>query len=436
MLPSPRLIILVMAAAPLFLAGTMYEGAAALGVMYAIALACCVCLDALLLPRRRQIEVKRNIAARISVGYPTVMSFTVQNHTRRSIRIQVAQDSPPEIDIQPPQCEATLRPGQTAELECRVTAHQRGTHSLGRIFVRALPSTGLLYRRLSLDLPGEIQVFPNLMNVQRSELLARRGASDEQGLARLRHIGQGYEFESLRRYVRGDEINRVEWKVTARRADLIVKNFEPERQQSIIVAIDVGRATAGEFEGLSRVDYLVNATLMLACIALRQRDLFSLVAFSDRIESYLPPVSGVKNIERVAKALFQLQPRLVESDYGAACRFLGLKNRKRSLLCMMTDVIDRQASDVFIAYMARFARYHLPLAVTLANPEVQQAAHQPLATCEDPYAKAVALDVLAAREQALIAMRRKGVSVLDVPPKRLTPELINRYTMIKATRRL
>lgn len=436
MLPSPRLIILVMAAAPLFLAGTMYEGTMALGVLSLIALACCVCLDALLLPRRRHITVKRHIAERVSVGYPTAMRFTVENHTRRSIRIQLAQDSPPEIDVQPPQCEATLRPGQTAELECRLTAHRRGTHSPGRVFVRALPSTGLLYRQFKLDLPDEIQVFPNLMNVQRSELLARRGASYEQGLARLRHIGQGYEFESLRRYVRGDEMNRVEWKVTARRADLIVKNFEPERQQSIIVAIDVGHATAGEFEGLSRVDYLVNATLMLACIALRQRDHFSLVAFSDRIESYLPPVSGVKNIERVAKALFQLQPRLVESDYGAACRFLGLKNRKRSLLCMMTDVIDRQASDVFIPYMARFARYHLPLAVTLADPQVQQVAHQPLETRADPYAKAVALDILAARGEALIAMRRKGVSVLDVPPKRLSPELINRYTMIKATRRL
>lgn len=202
------------------------------------------------------------------------------------------------------------------------------------------------------------------------------------------------------------------------------------------MALDVGRATAGEFRGLSRVDYLVNATLMLAFVALRQRDQFSLVAFSDRIESYLPPVSGVKNLERVARALFKLQPRLVESDYGGACRFLGLKNRKRSLLCMMTDVIDRQASDVLIAYMARFARYHLPLAVTLSDLDLRFLAHQSLSDCDDPYTKAVALDILSARQEALVSMRRSGVSVLDVAPDRLTPELINRYTLIKSTRRL
>jgi uncharacterized protein (DUF58 family) len=260
--------------------------------------------------------------------------------------------------------------------------------------------------------------------------------SYEQGLAKLKRIGQGSEFESLRHYVNGDEMSHVDWKATAKRAKLIVKNYEPERQQSILVAIDVGRATAGQFGGLSRVDYLVNATLMLAYVVLRQKDWFSMVAFSDRIESYLPPVKGLKNIDRVARSLFELQPHLVESDYGAACRFLGLKNRKRSLLCMMTDVVDCDASNVIIAYMARFARYHLPLAVTLSNPEARCVAEEPLARCKDPYSKAVALDTLAAREEALVSMRQKGISVLDVPPDRLTPELINRYTMIKSMHQL
>ena len=436
MVPSPRLMILVLAAAPLFLAGVLYEGATAVGVLYVIVLALYTGLDALLLPRRRHIAVTRSIPERVSVGYPTVIRYAVENHTRRRLQVHLAQDGPEEMDISPTECQAVLKPGQSAELEGRLTAHQRGVHRLGRIFVRALPATGLLYRQFTLDLPAEIQVFPNLMNVRKTELLARRGSSFEQGLARLRQIGQGYAFESLRRYVRGDEMSRIEWKVTARRGELIVKNLEPERQQSILVALDVGRATAGEFQGLSRVDYLVNATLMLAFIALRQRDQFSLVAFSDRIESYLPPVTGVKNIEQVARALFQVQPRLVESDYDGACRFLGLKNRKRSLLCLMTDVIDRQASDVLLGYLARFARYHLPLAVTLSNPELQQVAHQPLASCADLYSKAVALDVLAARDEALLSMRRKGVSILDVPPNRLTPELLNRYTAIKSLRRL
>jgi uncharacterized protein (DUF58 family) len=231
-------------------------------------------------------------------------------------------------------------------------------------------------------------------------------------------------------------MSHVDWKATAKMGRLIVRDYQVERKQSVMVAIDVGRATAGEFEGFSRLDYLVNAALMLAYVSLRQGDWFSLVAFSDRIESYLPPVRRVESIDRVARTLYHLEPRLVESDYAAACRFMGLKNRKRSLLVLMTDVIDREASAVIIAYLARFARSHLPLAVTLADAEVRGVAAQSLASRPDPYGKAAALDVLVAREEALQAMRRRGVDVLDVPPRALTPQLIHRYLSIKATRRL
>jgi uncharacterized protein (DUF58 family) len=299
-----------------------------------------------------------------------------------------------------------------------------------------MPFMGLLWRQFKISLPAEIKVFPNLVNLRKYELLIRRASSSQQGVARLRRIGQGSEFESLRHYVAGDEPSKIEWKASAKRGGLIVKNFQPERQQSVLVAIDVGRATAGQFGSLTRVDYLVNAALMLAYAALRQNDWFSMVAFSDRIESYLPPVNGVKNIDVVAQSLFALEPRLVESDYGRACRFMGLKNRKRSLVCMMTDVVDREASGVIVAYMTRFAKYHLPLAVTLSNPEVQALAHEPLGQCQDIYCKAAALDVLAARQEALVEMRHRGISVLDVAPEQLTPELINRYTLIKSRSQL
>ena len=432
MLPSLRLIIMVIAAAPLFLAGTIDDVFVGIGLLYVIVLTLYTIFDALALPWRQKISIKRIMPERISLNVPTRIIFEVQNFCRRRVQIQLAEDAPETMDAIPAGCQAIFESGQRKNLEYLLTAHQRGRYNLSDVYVRVLPAMGLLYRQFKVRIPMELHVFPNLVNLSRYELLARRGLSYDQGLARLRQIGQGSEFESLRHYVSGDEMSRVDWKATAKQAKLIIKNYEPERQQSILVAIDVGRATAGQFGGLSRVDYLVNATLMLAYVALRQKDWFSMVAFSNEIESYLPPVNGLKNIDRVARSLFELQPRLVESDYGEACRFLGLKSRKRSLLCMMTDVVDRDASNVIIAYMARFAHYHLPLAITLSNPEIRQVAEEPLERCKDPYSKAVALDALAAREEALLSMRQKGISVLDVPPNRLTPELINRYTMIKS----
>jgi len=436
MLPSRRLIILVMAAAPVFLAGALFDPAAGAGVVYVLLLAAYAGLDVLLLPRRRCIVIERRVPYRLSLGVEARIVFEVRNDTPKKLEVRLAEVTPPDMEARPPECGGVVEAGQWGAFEYRLLARKRGRYRLDEVDVRVLPSFGLFYRQFRLSLPAQTHVFPNLVNMERYELLLRRGLTYEEGLARLWQIGRGWEFESLRLYTDGDDMSRIDWKATAKRNRLVVKNYEVERQQSVVVALDVGRATAGEFEGISRLDYLVNAALMLAYVALRQGDWFSLVAFSDRIESYLPPVRRIQNIDRVARALYELQPRLVEADYGAACRFMGLKNRKRSLLCLMTDVIDREASGVIIGYMARFARYHLPLAVTLANPEVRAVADAPLAGCPDPYAQAVALDVLAAREEALAAMRGQGVDVLDVDPHALTPGLINSYLRIKATRRL
>jgi len=436
MLPSARLILMVAGAAPIFLAGALYEPAAAIGVLYVLLLGVYAAIDALLLPRRRHITVRRDVPRRISLGVPTCISFEIHNSTRREVQISLAENLPELVEADPPVSSALLSPGARGTVEYRLLARRRGRYTLLHTDVRILPRAGLFYRQFRLDLPDEFDVFPNLVNVERYELLLRRGLLHEHGLGRLRQIGQGSEFESLRHHSAGDDMSRVDWKATAKRARLIVRNYQPERRQSVLVAIDVGRATAGEFAGVSRLDYLVNATLMLAYVALRQGDWFSLTAFSDRIESYLPPVRRVQSLDRVARALYRLQPRLVEADYAAACRFLGLKHRKRSLVCLMTDVIDREASAVVIDYLAQFAKYHLPLVVALANPEIRELAELPLAASRDPYAKAVALDVSQARRQALMQMRRLGVSVLDIEPTALTAGLINRYLAIKAARRL
>ena len=427
---------MIAAAAPMFLAGAVFDPLTGIGAIYVLVLIVYMTADALLLPRRRSIGVERAVPERISLGAPARITFEVHNAGRRRVEIRLSEDLPASMQAEPPQCAAALPPGARAALEYRLTAARRGAHRLSAVDVRVLPAMGLFYRQFRLQLPADVHVFPNLVNIKRYELLIRRGMLFEQGISRLRQIGQGTEFESLRPYAHGDDVSRVDWKVTAKYSRLIVKNYQPERQQSVLVAIDVGRATAGEFEGLSRLDYFINAALMLAYVVLRQGDWFSLVAFSDRIESYLPPVRGLKSIDRVARALYGLESKLVESDYSAACQFLTLRNRKRGLICLMTDVIDREASRVIIEHMARYARYHLPLAVTLSNPEVIAVAEQPLANLTDPYSKAVALDVIDARDEALTSMRRQGVDVLDANPHAVMHELINRYLLIKSRHRL
>lgn len=427
---SRRLIAMVAAGAPMLLAGAMFDPLLAVGVLYLTGLTLYLVVDAVLLPKRGRIWVERQVPDRLSLGVATRVELAVRSACRRPVQVQLAEDLPPHLAAEPASVSVRVRPRGGASVSYRLTAFRRGRYDLSELDVRVRPAGGLLCRQFRLSRKDRIDVFPNLGNVKRYELLLRRGSTEE-GRARLRRIGQGSEFESLRPYVVGDDSSRVDWKATAKYSRLVVKNFEPERQQSVVLAIDTGRATAGEFMGLSRLDYFVNAALMLAYVVLRQGDWFSLLAFSDRIQSYLPPVRQAKNIERVARALYELKTNLIEPDYEGAFRFLALNRRKRSLVCLMTDVIDAEASSVIVRHMIRFARYHLPLLVTLDDRDVRRLAEARLSAGADLYSQAVALDVLAAREEALTAMRHRGVSVLNVAPTALTPDLINRYLSIK-----
>lgn len=435
-LPSPRLIVLVLAVVPLFLAGAFVEPLIALALMALLSIAFVAAVDWLVVGARTRVTIERTLPQRVSIAVPVRFRYRIHNESKVRLQIRFTEVIPEDLVIEPEAFSLDLGPGESRDLEATLTATRRGTRKLTSLDVRSLPARGLLIRQTTLEQGQEVRVYPNLVNIKRYDLMLRRGVTDEQGLARVWRPGTGSEFESLRHYVQGDDLGRIDWKATARRGTAIVRNFEAEKRQSVIVALDLGRASAAESGGMSRLDVFVNATLMLAYVCLRQGDWFSLMAFDEKVVSYLPPIRGIKSIERVADALCDLEPRLVEADYGAACRFLGMRNRKRSLMVLMTDVIDKDANDVMIAYMARHARVHLPLVVTLRDPDVEAVAEAALAEAADPYVKAVALDSLAVRAEALVEMRRRGVGVIDTMPHALTPQLIHRYLTIKSTRRL
>ena len=193
-----------------------------------------------------------------------------------------------------------------------------------------------------------------MANLARYEFAARHHRRAEIGLIPAAMRGRGSMFESLRDYVPGDDPVDVAWKATARHDRLITRNYESERSQNVLVMLDCGRLMVPQVDRLSRLDYGINATLLLSYVAMKQGDYIGLLAFSDQLETYIPPVKGRAALGRMNKALYRLEPRLRESNYEQICKFLSLRHRKRSLIVILTDVIDKEASSVLLAYMARF----------------------------------------------------------------------------------
>jgi uncharacterized protein (DUF58 family) len=433
-LPARKLLGFLIVPAIVLLVGRS-RAALALMIAYDLGLFAVVLIDIAVSTKPWEIGLERRSPDHLSLAGWNRIGWTMHNRSRQPVVFQVSEDVPDEIERETVPVAGTILPRSRAELSYAVRPTRRGLYELGDIYVRYRTVLGLLIRQKRFPARTPVRVYPNVANLARYELAAQRHRLAELGLKSARQHGKGTMFESLRDYVPGDDLADIAWKATARRGRLITRSFEAERSQNVLVVIDSGRLMTTQVEKLSRLDYAINAAILLTYVAMKQGDYIGMLAFSDRIEAYLPPLKGRGALGRMNEALYRIEPRLREPNYELACRFLSLRHRKRSLIIMLTDVIDKDASSALLAYAARFVRHHLPVCVTLRNPELEARAASRPAQASDCFAKAVALQMLGRRGEALARMRRQGVDVLDVDPRQLTPRLLDRYLELKRRHR-
>jgi uncharacterized protein (DUF58 family) len=434
LLPTPKLLLLL--AVPLlaliFFPGRTMAGAA---LAYDVLLLLVAAITVFKAARSRQICIERRLPAHLSLGAMNRVGWDLRNLSGQNVALELTEDVPEVIEREVAVVAATVVPHASAELHYGVVPTRRGLYEFGDIFLRWRMPLGLVIRQRRIRARDAVKVYPNVANLARYELAAERCRRTEIGLVPVAMRGRGGMFESLRDYVPGDDPADCAWKATARHGRLMTRNYETERSQNVLVVLDCGRLMVPVIDQLSRLDHAINATLLLSYVAMKQGDSIGLVAFSDRIEAYVPPMKGRAAVARMNEALYRLEARLREADYEQVCKFLALRHRKRSLIVILTDVIGKDTSSTLLAHMARFARYHLPLCVTLRNLQVEQMAAAGPQTAADCFSKTVALRMLARRAEALACMRRSGVDVLDVDPRQLTPQLLQRYLLLKLRKR-
>jgi uncharacterized protein (DUF58 family) len=255
-------------------------------------------------------------------------------------------------------------------------------------------------------------------------------------MRRSRKIGQDNEFERLRDYTQDDNYKHIDWRTTARRRKLTVRDFQANQSQRIVFMVDCGRMMTGEDGEISMLDHSLNAMLMLSYVALRQGDSAGLISFSDRIHNYTPAKNGVKHINRLLHASYDQQARYVESRYDDAFLYLRTHCLKRSLVILVTNVIDEINAHQIKQYMGTLTGRHLPLAVFLRDREMFSAVDEFESTSHPSssaiYQAAAASEVLTWRHQVIRDLRHQGVLALDLFPEQLTSELVNQYLEIKA----
>jgi uncharacterized protein (DUF58 family) len=290
-------------------------------------------------------------------------------------------------------------------------------------------------RQERVELPADADVYPDVHAARALELLRRQGRQDAR-LGSLRVRGGDTEFERLRPYQVGDEIRHVDWRSSARRDDLTVRQFQAEANQNVVFALDVGRSMRGDTGGLTAVDHALNAALLTADVALRGGDKAGLMVFDETPRRFVPPTGGRAGGRKLTRAVYDLEAGLGATDYGAAMAFLRAQVRVRSLFIVFTNLLEPRSAKELAASVKGLLPRHLPLCVLLRDTDVEALATAPSASVDDLYVRAAAAESLAWRDSLIRGLRKAGVLVLDAKPGDLTPELVKGYLEVKARRLL
>jgi uncharacterized protein (DUF58 family) len=267
-------------------------------------------------------------------------------------------------------------------------------------------------------------------------LLLRRNRLQELGLRHARLFGQGTEFERLREYLPDDDYRRIDWKATARRRRPVTIEYETERSQNVMVVLDAGRMMQSPIEKIAKLDYVINATLFLTYVASGKGDKVGMMTFADDVIHYLTPRQGRGQFYRMLEMLYALEPQPVEPDYGRSLAYLAVKQRKRSLVVIFTDLSGGLSMNALLAHVSVLARRSLPLVVTISDPGVHAAASQIPHDSLAVYQRSAAAELLDERKVTLEQLHRQGVLTLDVPANQLSIAVINRYLELKGKTRL
>jgi uncharacterized protein (DUF58 family) len=368
-----------------------------------------------------------------SLGEKQEVELTLENHGRRGRLLRVRDDVPEEFVAEPSQFQVSVPAAKMAYLVYSVVPKRRGTYTLRRVDALVSSRLGFWQRAVSWPAETEVRVYPDVRQIARYTLLARRDRLSILGVRRSRRLGTDNEFERLRDYMEGDEPKHMDWRATARRRKLTIRAHQVNQSQRLIFLIDCGRMMAGDTgDRLSPLDHAFNAMLMLAHVALIRGDQVGLLAFSDRVRAYVPPGAGARRIDRLVQSVHNVFPEVIEPRYDRAFLELERRCRKRSLVILMTNLFDEVNGQIIADHLGNVVGRHLPLGVFLRDQDIfglaDRAPDQGLAL----YQGAAAAALLNWREKALAGLRRRGVLTLDVFPQDLTAPLINQYLEIKA----
>ncbi|WP_431246848.1 DUF58 domain-containing protein [Leifsonia xyli] len=399
-------------------------------------------IDLMLAASPRSVALERVLPARVRLGTEAVSELYVTNTGRRPLRGTVRDAWEPSAAAEPTRMRISIPPGERRRLTASLRPWRRGERRVRTVTVRAWGPLRLWARQATLEAPGRIRVLPPF--TARKHLPSRLARLRElEGSTTVLQRGQGTEFDSLREYVRGDDVRSIDWRATARRHDpaggvgarVMVRTWRPERDRRVVIIIDTARTSAARVADEPRIDTAFESALLLAALATRAGDRVDMVAFDRLVRGRVQGASGPELLSRMVDAMAGIEPALIEMDWSAVPAQVASVTSQRSLVVLLTSIESPGGSRGLLSVLPQLTQKHFVVVASVTDPDTLAATRQ-RPDRDAVYRAAAAERALLDLGRVSAAVRRLGGDVVTGSPADLPPALADRYLALKAAGRL
>jgi uncharacterized protein (DUF58 family) len=396
-----------------------------------------IAIDFILLYRiKKGVFARRDVPERLSNGDENELHIYLENHYRFPVHLGIIDEIPFQFQKRDLWFESQLSPGERKTISYSLKPTKRGAYDFGMVRLYVSSPLGLLARRFNFGTSHLVKVYPSFLSLRKFELMAISNRLNEIGIKKIRRLGHSLEFDQVKSYVQGDDYRTLNWKATARKGELMVNSYTDEKAQHVYCVIDKSRAMKMPFEGLSLLDYAINASLVLSNVALLKEDKAGLITVAEKVSTIVPSDRRPAHLNKIMEVLYNEKTRYLETNLESLYIAVRSTLKQRSLIVFFTNFESLSALNRQIPFLKRIAKFHLLLIVFFENTALKSLTEKRATDVEGIYIKTVAEKFSYDKKLMVKELAKHGILSILTPPDKLTINVVNRYLAIKAQQKI
>jgi len=385
---------------------------------------------------KKGVFARRHAPERLSNSDDNDLGIYIENWYPFNISAGIIDEIPFQFQRRDILFKTTLQIRQHKLVNYSLRPTKRGEYEFGDIRIYVQSPLGLIRRRYNFKQAETLPVYPSFLQMRKYELMAISNNLSEIGIKKIRRLGHSMEFEQVKNYVQGDDYRTINWKATARHGSLMTNTYTDEKSQHVYCVIDKSRSMKMPFEGLSLLDYAINASLVLSNVALLKEDKAGLITAGEKIGATIAADRRPTQINKILEVLYKEKTRYLEMNMELLYSTIRSVIKQRSLVVFFTNYESMSALQRQLPFLKRIAKYHLLLVVFFENTELKKISDKPAADVEGIYVKTIAEKFAYDKKLIVKELAKYNIQSILSTPQNLTVNTINRYLELKAKQKI